>query len=130
MAAGSSSAAKCATPLLGVVRLRSTQIVLGHFLVRDGLDHVRAGDEHVGAALVITMKSVMAGEYTARPRHGPRIALSCGTTPLEETLRRRSSPRSPRETAFLDARAAESLRPRRGHPVLTAGSINLADLLA
>jgi hypothetical protein len=33
------------------------------------------------------MKSVIAGEYTAPPAHGPRIALSCGTTPEASTLR-------------------------------------------
>jgi hypothetical protein len=33
------------------------------------------------------MKSVMAGEYTAPPAHGPRIALICGTTPEASTLR-------------------------------------------
>ncbi len=33
------------------------------------------------------MKSVMAGEYTAPPAHGPRIAEICGTTPDDKTLR-------------------------------------------
>ena len=33
------------------------------------------------------MKSVMAGEYTAPPAHGPMIRLSCGITPLASTLR-------------------------------------------
>ena len=27
------------------------------------------------------MKSVIAGEYTAPPAHGPMIAVICGTTP-------------------------------------------------
>src|SRR5437764_4498918 len=30
----------------------------------------------------IRMKSVIAGEYTAPPAHGPMIAEICGTTPL------------------------------------------------
>src|SRR5713101_1923052 len=30
----------------------------------------------------IRMKSVMAGEYTAPPAHGPMMAEICGTTPL------------------------------------------------
>ena len=30
----------------------------------------------------ITMKSVIAGEYTAPPAHGPMIAEICGITPL------------------------------------------------
>jgi hypothetical protein len=33
------------------------------------------------------MKSVMAGEYTAPPAHGPMITLICGTTPEARTLR-------------------------------------------
>ena len=37
------------------------------------------------------MKSVIAGEYTAPPAHGPIIAEICGTTPDESTLRRKMS---------------------------------------
>ena len=37
------------------------------------------------------MKSVIAGEYTAPPAHGPMIALICGTTPEASTLRRKIS---------------------------------------
>ena len=33
------------------------------------------------------MKSVIAGEYTAPPAHGPRITLICGITPDAFTLR-------------------------------------------
>ena len=33
------------------------------------------------------MKSVMAGEYTAPPAHGPRMTLTWGTTPEALTLR-------------------------------------------
>ena len=40
---------------------------------------------------VIRMKSVSAGEYTAPPAHGPRIALICGTTPEASMLRRKMS---------------------------------------
>ncbi len=36
-------------------------------------------------------KSVMAGEYTAPPAHGPIIALICGTTPLASVLRKKMS---------------------------------------
>ena len=32
-------------------------------------------------SLTIKMKSVIAGEYTAPPAHGPMITLICGTTP-------------------------------------------------
>ena len=39
----------------------------------------------------IRMKSVIAGEYTAPPAHGPMIADSCGTTPELSTLRRKIS---------------------------------------
>ncbi len=33
------------------------------------------------------MKSVMAGEYTAPPVHGPAMTLICGITPEDCTLR-------------------------------------------
>ena len=33
------------------------------------------------------MKSVMAGEYTAPPVHGPAITEICGTTPEDWTFR-------------------------------------------
>jgi hypothetical protein len=32
------------------------------------------------------MKSVMAGEYTAPPAHGPMMTEICGTTPDASTL--------------------------------------------
>ena len=37
------------------------------------------------------VKSVMAGEYTAPPAHGPMIAEICGTTPEASVLRRNTS---------------------------------------
>ena len=37
------------------------------------------------------MKSVIAGEYTAPPAHGPMIAEICGTTPEASVLRRKMS---------------------------------------
>jgi len=37
------------------------------------------------------MKSVIAGEYTAPPAHGPMIRLICGTTPEASTLRWKTS---------------------------------------
>ncbi len=39
----------------------------------------------------ITVKSVIAGEYTAPPAQGPRIAEICGTTPEASVLRRKMS---------------------------------------
>jgi hypothetical protein len=38
-------------------------------------------------SFTMKMKSVMAGEYTAPPAHGPMIMLICGTTPEAITLR-------------------------------------------
>ena len=38
------------------------------------------------------MKSVIAGEYTAPPAHGPIMRLICGITPEQRTLRRNTSP--------------------------------------
>ena len=35
----------------------------------------------------ISVKSVIAGEYTAPPAHGPMISVICGITPEASTLR-------------------------------------------
>ena len=37
-------------------------------------------------SLTMKMKSVIAGEYTAPPAHGPMIMLICGTTPEAMTF--------------------------------------------
>jgi hypothetical protein len=37
------------------------------------------------------MKSVIAGEYTSPPAHGPMITLICGTTPEPRMLRMKMS---------------------------------------
>ena len=42
--------------------------------------------------LTMKMKSVMAGEYTAPPAHGPRTTLICGMTPEALTLRKKMPP--------------------------------------
>ncbi len=39
----------------------------------------------------IITKSVIAGEYTAPPAHGPMIRLSCGITPEDWTFRQKIS---------------------------------------
>ncbi len=43
-------------------------------------------------SLTMKKKSVMAGEYTAPPAHGPMIRLICGITPEHCTLRTNTSP--------------------------------------
>ena len=53
------------------------------------------------------MKSVMAGEYTAPPAHGPAIKLICGTTPLAcDVAPKDFRVTAERNDAFLNARAA------------------------
>jgi hypothetical protein len=42
-------------------------------------------------SFTMKMKSVIAGEYTAPPAHGPMIMLICGTTPEAITLRWKTS---------------------------------------
>ena len=39
----------------------------------------------------MTVKSVIAGEYTAPPAHGPMMAEICGMTPDASVLRRKMS---------------------------------------
>ena len=74
----------------------------------------------------ITVKSVMAGEYTAPPAHGPMTSESCGTTPEARTLRRKISPYRPSETTPSWIRAPpESLMPTSGQPILSAMSMTL-----
>ena len=43
-------------------------------------------------SFTMKMKSVIAGEYTAPPAHGPMTRLICGITPLQRTLRTNTSP--------------------------------------
>ncbi len=39
----------------------------------------------------MNVKSVIAGEYTAPPAHGPMMSEICGTTPDARTLRYKSA---------------------------------------
>ncbi|CAA9482490.1 MAG: hypothetical protein AVDCRST_MAG12-1595 [uncultured Rubrobacteraceae bacterium] len=43
-------------------------------------------------SFTMKMKSVIAGEYTAPPAHGPMISEICGMTPEHRTLRTKTSP--------------------------------------
>jgi len=74
----------------------------------------------------IKVKSVIAGEYTAPPAHGPMIRLICGTTPDASTLRRKISANKPSATTPSWIRAPPpSLMPITGQPVFIAWSITL-----
>ena len=74
----------------------------------------------------MNVKSVIAGEYTAPPAHGPRIAEICGTTPDARVLRRKMSAYPPSETTPSWMRAPpESLSPITGAPFSIARSITL-----
>jgi hypothetical protein len=74
----------------------------------------------------IRMKSVMAGEYTAPPAHGPMIALICGTTPLAERVAQEDvGVAGERLDALLDARAARVVEADDGRAVFSARSISL-----
>ncbi len=42
-------------------------------------------------SFTMKMKSVIAGEYTAPPAHGPMMSEICGTTPDASTLRWKTS---------------------------------------
>ena len=43
-------------------------------------------------SLVMTIRSVSAGQYTAPPAHGPRISEICGTKPLASQVLRKMWP--------------------------------------
>src|SRR5215213_7121023 len=71
-------------------------------------------------------KSVIAGEYTAPPAHGPTTMEIWGTTPDASTLRWKISAYPARETTPSWIRAPpESLIPIMGHPVEMARSMTL-----
>ena len=72
------------------------------------------------------MKSVIAGEYTAPPAHGPITSEICGTTPEACTFRQKISAYPASETTPSWIRAPpESLMPITGQPYFTARSITL-----
>src|SRR5713226_3408771 len=74
----------------------------------------------------MNVKSVIAGEYTAPPVHGPRIKLSWGITPLASTLRQKISAYPASDTTPSWMRAPpESLMPMIGTRLRSARSITL-----
>src|SRR5204863_7359160 len=78
------------------------------------------------APSTMNTKSVIAGEYTAPPAHGPITRDSCGITPLHCTLRQKISAYPASDTTPSWIRAPpESLIPITGHPYLTARSMIL-----
>ena len=72
------------------------------------------------------MKSVIAGEYTAPPAHGPMTSEICGTTPDAITLRWKTSayPASESTPSWIRA-PPESFSPITGSPNRIAWSITL-----
>ena len=75
----------------------------------------------------MTVKSVIAGEYTAPPAHGPMIAEIWGMTPDASVLRRKMSAYPPSDSTPSWMRAPpESFNPTIGAPMLIARSITLA----
>ena len=74
----------------------------------------------------ISVKSVIAGEYTAPPAHGPMIRLICGMTPEASTFLRKISANSPSATTPSWIRAPPpSLIPMIGQPIFMAWSMTL-----
>ena len=72
------------------------------------------------------MKSVIAGEYTAPPAHGPMMTLICGTTPEAMTLRwKHLGITRQRSDAFLNPRAARIVDPDHRRAILHAMSMIL-----
>lgn len=65
---------------LGIQRLVLTQ-------GDDGMTFALAVGAGTLVGLVISTRSVSAGEYTAPPAQGPKMTDSCGTTPDARTLR-------------------------------------------
>ena len=87
----SSREIKCATPLfsLCVIAPPSSCLVTSSWvtvLITSG-----PVTNMYEVSRVMKIKSVIAGEYTAPPAHGPIIALIWGITPLASVLRKKIS---------------------------------------
>ncbi len=101
-----------------VVRLRAAELLLGHFLVRDRAQDVRAGDEHVARALdhdvEVGDRGRVDGAAGARPhdRGNLRDDARSERVPEEDV-----GVAAEREHALLDARATRVVEPddRRAH---------------
>ncbi len=91
MQSASSSAAKWATPLLALCVIappRSSMVTSSEVTARMTSGPVT---NMWLVPLTMSVKSVIAGEYTAPPAHGPMTAEICGTTPEASVLRRKMS---------------------------------------
>ena len=76
------------------------------------------------------MKSVIAGEYTAPPAHGPMISEICGITPeAMHVALEHVGIAAERGDAFLDARAARVVEADHRRADLHRLVHHLADLL-
>ena len=74
-------------------------------------------------------KSVIAGEYTAPPAHGPMMAEICGITPEAERIAQEDvGVGGQRHDTFLDPGAARVVEPDDGHPGLHRQIHDLANL--
>ena len=120
------SAAKCATPLLVAWILappRTSCVTTSPVTAFTTLGPVR---NMYDVSLIITVKSVKAGEYTAPPAHGPKIPEICGITPDARMFLSNISPKPASELIPSWIRAPpESLIPMNGAPLRTAMSITL-----
>jgi hypothetical protein len=87
----SSCARKCATPLVELCVCAPPSASLVHVFVRDGLDHVGPGDEHVAGSVHHKNEIGERGRVHRTAGAGPMMADICGTTPLEIVLRRKMS---------------------------------------
>ena len=80
--------------------------------------------------LTMKMKSVMAGEYTAPPAHGPMITLIWGMTPeAVHVAMEDPAVGVQRHHAFLDAGPGAVVQPDHGHADGLGQVHDLVDLL-
>ena len=124
-------AAKCATPLFDPCTLAppsSSCETVSPVTVFTTPGPVRNIYE---VSLIMTVKSVRAGEYTAPPAHGPKMPDICGITPDARIFLSKISPNPAREQipSWILA-PPESLMPMKGAPLRTAMSMTLLILRA
>src|SRR5439155_10321994 len=93
-------------------RRRSTELFFSHVFVRHGLDHVRAGDEHVGRVLDhdIEISDRRAIDCAARTRPHDATDLRHDTAG-ERVAQKDVRVTAETENAFLYARAAGIVQP-------------------
>ena len=112
----------------GVVRHRAAQVVLGDVFMRNGLDDVRAGDEHVGRIARHENKIGDRRRIHSAARAGPHDRADLRNHAAGQRISQKNiGVTRQRHHAFLDARAARIVEANHGRAVAHRQVHDLAD---